>query len=52
MNVTEWDAAAIEARRDAIKLLAGYEYYQGGSDTLFGYLKKNNVLFAELRYFY
>ena len=37
---------------DSIKLLAGYEYYQGGSDTLFGYLKKNNVLFAELRYFY
>lgn len=37
---------------DSIKLLAGYEYYQGNSNTYYGYLKKNNTLFMELRYFY
>lgn len=37
---------------DSIKLLAGYEYYEGNSNTYYGYLKKNNTLFMELRYFY
>ena len=37
---------------DSIKLLAGYEYYAGNSNTYYGYLKKNNTLFMELRYFY
>lgn len=37
---------------DSIKLLAGYEYYEGNSYTYYGYLKKNNTLFMELRYFY
>jgi hypothetical protein len=32
VNVTEWDAAAIEARRDAIKLLAGYAA-EGGAQS-------------------
>ena len=37
---------------DSIKLLAGYEYYAGNSNTYYGYLKNNNTLFMELRYFY
>lgn len=37
---------------DSIKLLAGYEYYSGNSYTYYGYLKNNNTLFMELRYFY
>jgi len=37
---------------DSIKLLAGYEYYSGNSFTYYGYLKNNNTLFMELRYFY
>jgi hypothetical protein len=37
---------------DSIKLLAGYEYYEGNSNTYYGYLKKNNTLFMELRYCY
>ena len=37
---------------DSIKLLAGYESYEGNSNTYYGYLKKNNTLFMELRYFY
>ena len=37
---------------DSIKLLAGYEYYAGNTNTYYGYLKNNNTLFFELRYFY
>jgi hypothetical protein len=37
---------------DSIKLLAGYEYYAGNKNTYYGYLKDNNTLFMELRYFY
>ena len=37
---------------DQVKILSGYEYYQGSSDTLFGLLHKNSLLFIEMRYFY
>lgn len=37
---------------DQVKILGGYEYYQGSSDTLYGLLHKNSLLFVELRYFY
>lgn len=37
---------------DQVKILSGYEYYQGSSDTLYGLLHKNSLLFIEMRYFY
>lgn len=37
---------------DQIKLLAGYEYFDGSSNTLYGLLKRNRLLFTELRYFF
>ena len=37
---------------DQIKILSGYEYYQGSSDTLYGLLHKNSLFFIEMRYFY
>ena len=37
---------------DQIKLLAGYEYYDGSSNTLYGLVKRNRLLFTELRYFF
>ena len=37
---------------DQIKLLAGYEYFDGSSNTLYGLLKRNRLLFIELRYFF
>ena len=37
---------------DQVKILSGYEYYQGSSDTLYGLLHKNSLFFIEMRYFY
>jgi hypothetical protein len=37
---------------DQVKILSGYEYYQGSSDTLYGLLHKNSLFFVEMRYFY
>ena len=37
---------------DQIKLLAGYEYFDGSSNTLYGLLKRNRLLFTEVRYFF
>ncbi|MCE2870789.1 MAG: hypothetical protein LW714_05165 [Oxalobacteraceae bacterium] len=37
---------------DQVKILSGYEYYQGSNDTLYGLLNKNSLLFIEMRYFY
>ena len=37
---------------DQVKILSGYEYYQGSSDTLYGLIHKNSLLFIEMRYFY
>lgn len=42
----------VYALSDQVKLLAGYEYYDGSSSTLYGLLKRNRLLFTELRYFF
>lgn len=42
----------IYAWSDQVKLLAGYEYFDGSSNTLYGLLKRNRLLFTELRYFF
>jgi hypothetical protein len=42
----------VYAWSDQIKLLAGYEYFDGSSNTLYGLLKRNRLLFTELRYFF
>ena len=42
----------VYACSDQVKLLAGYEYFDGSSSTLYGLLRRNRLLFTELRYFF
>ena len=42
----------VYAWSDQLKLLAGYEYFDGSSNTLYGLLRRNRLLFTELRYFF
>ena len=37
---------------DRIKLLTGYEYFNGSSDTVYGLLHKNSTLFTEIRAYF
>ncbi|MFM8468189.1 MAG: DUF1302 family protein [Oxalobacteraceae bacterium] len=37
---------------DRIKLLTGYEYFNGSGETIYGLLHKNSTLFAEMRLYF
>lgn len=37
---------------DQIKLLTGYEHFNGSNDTIYGLLRKNSTLFAEMRFYF
>ena len=37
---------------DQIKLLAGYEYFNGSSDTIYGLYHSNSTLFTEVRFYF
>ena len=40
------------AINDEIKATAGFEYFRGGPDTLFGLQESNKLFFSELRYYF
>ena len=37
---------------DQIKVLAGYEYFNGSSDTIYGLYHSNSTLFTEVRFYF
>ena len=37
---------------DSIKIIAGYEYFQGSDKTTYGLLEKNRTLYSELRWYF
>ncbi len=42
----------IYAWSDQVKVLAGYEHFDGSNSTLYGLLRRNRLLFTELRFFF